>query len=60
MGEEGMKATSNKLIYIGKLIPFDIRKFSEQLPYLAESDLKIHHETFKNIYIEAATADKSC
>ena len=36
MAEEGMKHTDNKLIHIGKPIPFDINTFLGQLEELAE------------------------
>lgn len=37
MAEEGMKHTDNKLIHIGKPIPFDINTFLGQLEELAEA-----------------------
>lgn len=37
MEEEGMLKTANKLIHIGKPIPFDIRYFLKQLEELAEA-----------------------
>ncbi len=37
MAEEGMKKTDNELIYIGKPIPFNIKKFLDQLQELAEA-----------------------
>lgn len=37
MEEEGMMKTANKLIHIGKPIPFDIRWFLKQLEELAEA-----------------------
>lgn len=37
MAEEGMKHTDNKLIHIGKPIPFDINTFLGQLEKLAEA-----------------------
>lgn len=37
MAEEGMKHTDNKLIHIGKPIPFDINTFINQLEELAEA-----------------------
>ena len=37
MAEEGMKKTENKLIHIGKPIPFDVEKFLSQLEELAKA-----------------------
>ncbi len=37
MAEEGMKKTDNKLIYIGKPIPFNIEEFLKQLEELAKA-----------------------
>lgn len=37
MAEEGMMKTDNKLIYIGKPIPFDVKTFLRQLEELAEA-----------------------
>ena len=34
MAEEGMKKTQNKLIHIGKPIPFDLERFFQQLQQL--------------------------
>ncbi|MDD6794731.1 MAG: nucleoside-diphosphate sugar epimerase/dehydratase [Clostridiaceae bacterium] len=37
MAEEGIKKTENKLIYIGRPIPFDIQKFFKQLETLTKA-----------------------
>ncbi len=37
MAEEGIKKTDNKLIYIGKPIPFDVEEFLKQLEELANA-----------------------
>lgn len=37
MAEEGIKKTDNKLIYIGKPIPFDVEEFLKQLEDLANA-----------------------
>ncbi len=37
MAEEGMKKTDNKLIFIGKPIPFDVEEFLKQLEELASA-----------------------
>ncbi len=46
MLEEGMKKTRNKLIHIGKPIPFDIDRFLEQLNHLAD----VCYKNDENIY----------
>lgn len=49
MAEEGLKTTSNKLIHIGKPIPFDVEAFCEQLEELKKLSYENDDRIFKMV-----------
>lgn len=54
MAEEGMKTTSNRLIYIGCPIPFDVEKFLEKMEKLMDACYE-NREDIRELVAEVVT-----
>ena len=55
MSEEGLKSTKNKLIHIGKPIPFDVDTFLEQLKMLLSAAYDEKEDQIKDIVSQVVT-----
>ncbi len=55
MNEEGLQSTKNKLIHIGKPIPFDVDTFLEQLKMLLGAAYEEKEDQIKDIVSEVVT-----
>ncbi len=58
MAEEGMKTTPNKLIHIGKPIPFDTERFMKEMEQLACASYNNQEDIYKLVKMVVPTYKK--